>query len=92
MARRFVTHVPPPVLVRPLTKNALKFVKHPSGNTLSDKKPTPWPDDQFTARRVKDGDIEIVKPDAAEAKQADAKPKPKPAASEPHAPRRPTAD
>ena len=52
----------PTVRVRPLTDVAKQFVRHyPSGTGFNDDPAgTTWPDDAFTARRVRDGDIEIV--------------------------------
>ena len=52
----------PTVRVRPLTDVAKKFVRHhPTGAGFNDDPAgTVWPDDAFTSRRVRDGDIEIV--------------------------------
>jgi hypothetical protein len=50
--------------VRPKTEIARKFIKHhPSGLGFSDNpEGTSWPDDAFTQRRIRDGDIEVVTP------------------------------
>lgn len=49
-------------IVKPLTDIARKLIKHPSGVAFSNPEGTAWPDDQFTQRRIRDGDIEEVKP------------------------------
>ena len=55
----------PTVNVRPITDNARKFIRHPSGIGFHDNpEGTAWPYDKFTMRRLRDGDIEIVSPQA----------------------------
>jgi hypothetical protein len=54
---------PAPVLrVRPLNDRARTFVRHyPTGIGFTDEvNGTPWPDDAFTHRRIRDGDIAVV--------------------------------
>jgi hypothetical protein len=54
------------VNVRPLTEVARTMIRHPSGVGFSDNEAgTAWPDDQFTTRRINDGDIEVVVPPEA---------------------------
>jgi hypothetical protein len=54
----------PYVNVRPKTQFARDNIRHPARNLGFSDNPagTSWPDDQFTQRRVQDGDIEIVAP------------------------------
>lgn len=47
-----------------IAKNAqlAGILKHPSGVGFLDKDtPSDWPDDQFTTRRIQDGDITVHK-------------------------------
>jgi hypothetical protein len=47
--------------VVPKNDEMRKLLKHPSGVGFREKGPANWPNDSFTARRVRDGDITIVK-------------------------------
>jgi hypothetical protein len=50
------------VRVRPIRDVAKQFVRHPVvGGFTGGDEGTTWPLDQFTMRRLRDGDIEIVK-------------------------------
>lgn len=52
------------VRVKPLTE-AGKIMRHPLSNSVfADEHGTAsWPNDQFTQRRIRDGDVELVKDD-----------------------------
>lgn len=36
-----------------------KLIKHPNGKSFKDDGTAEWPDDQFTKRRLRDGDITV---------------------------------
>jgi hypothetical protein len=49
------------IKVLPANEDMLKHLKHPTGIkfTAMDM-PVEWPDDQFTFRRIRDGDVKVV--------------------------------
>jgi hypothetical protein len=58
------------LFVIPTSENVLKFIKHPDGTSLkSMTEPTQWPADQFTFRRIADGDVKeyVAEPEAPKA-------------------------
>ena len=59
---QFTPKVVPVVRVRPLNDRARQFIRHYPENTgfNDDVNGTPWPNDAFTQRRIRDGDIEVV--------------------------------
>jgi hypothetical protein len=47
--------------VKLLREELRKILKHPTGVRFSDNPMgTSWPNDQFTTRRIRDGDIAVV--------------------------------
>ena len=84
----------PIVHVRPRHDNAATFVRHPTAGGFTNPNGTAWPSDQFTHRRVRDGDIEIVPdPNVAVAPDAPALSAPAKASSDlPAAPTKPPAN
>ena len=50
--------------VWPTSETAAKFLKHPRGQVgfRSANDPAEWPDDSYTARRLRDGDISLTQP------------------------------
>jgi hypothetical protein len=49
-----------------LKDNVKKFIKHPAGATQFDENGVAeWPMDQFTQRRIRDGDISLHAPPRA---------------------------
>lgn len=61
------------IKVWPTSENVLKHVKHPNGTKLRGMtEPTMWPEDQFTFRRLADGDVTQEPPKQAEAPVAEA--------------------
>jgi hypothetical protein len=47
--------------VRPLKEHVRKFVRHPTAGRFRPSQDTAdWPNDAFTQRRIRDGDIEVV--------------------------------
>jgi len=52
--------------VRALKDHVRRLIKHPrAGGFRSDGSDVEWPNDAFTRRRIKDGDIEAVEEQAA---------------------------
>jgi hypothetical protein len=51
---------PPPVKVQAKNETIAKFIKHPYGTKFNKDGIASWPDDAFTFRRVRDGDVTIV--------------------------------
>jgi hypothetical protein len=52
------TEPPPTINVRPANAAVAKFIKHPTGVGFGPNPVgTAWPADQFTFRRLQDGDI-----------------------------------
>ena len=41
-----------------------KLLKHPVGGAFPEEGPVNWPDDQFTTRRLRDGDVTLAEPKA----------------------------
>jgi len=41
-----------------------KLLKHPIGGAFPEEGPANWPDDQFTTRRLRDGDVTLAEPKA----------------------------
>lgn len=44
------------------TADIQKYIKHPSGAGFGPDGIAHWPDDQFTARRIADGDVTTIDP------------------------------
>jgi hypothetical protein len=49
----------PRVRVTPTKDNIRKYIKHPSGGGFRSQGPTEWPLDDFTQRRIADGDVTV---------------------------------
>lgn len=45
--------------VWPKNEQMRKLLKHPNGTGFRDAGSAEWPDDSFTARRIRDGDVTI---------------------------------
>ena len=41
-----------------------KLIKHPVVGAFHEEGPMDWPDDQFTTRRLRDGDVTLAEPKA----------------------------
>jgi hypothetical protein len=41
-----------------------KLLKHPVAGAFHEEGPSEWPDDQFTTRRLRDGDVTLAEPKA----------------------------
>ena len=41
-----------------------KLIKHPTAGGFHEEGPAEWPDDQFTTRRLRDGDVTLAEPKA----------------------------
>ena len=50
------------VKVLPKDDHIRKIIKHPTGGAFPEEGPANWPDDQFTTRRLKDGDVTLAEP------------------------------
>jgi hypothetical protein len=64
------------VKVWPKNEDIRKFIKHPTGIAFSpdgSTDPAEWPDDQFTTRRIMDGDVLTSAPEALKAEKASKK-------------------
>lgn len=50
--------------VWPKNEDVRRMIKHPSGVAFAEDISTPaeWPDDQFTTRRLRDGDVLLEQP------------------------------
>lgn len=57
--------------VMPKNDDMRKLLKHPTGGGFIADGPAEWPDDSFTHRRIRDGDVTVV-----EEKQAAQQPQP----------------
>ena len=55
--------------VRALHDKAKKLWHVPMGYRFNDEGISDWPDDQFTKRRIRDGDIEVVEEQKSEGEQ-----------------------
>lgn len=55
------------VKVMPKNDKIRNAMRHPTGLGFRDSGPTDWPDDTFTARRIRDGDVTVVE-DKSDAK------------------------
>jgi hypothetical protein len=40
-----------------------QLIKHPNGKAFKDDGTAEWPDDQFTKRRIRDGDVTVFEED-----------------------------
>jgi len=49
----------PPVRVTPTSDDVRRLVKHPKAGGFQAEGGAEWPNDSFTARRVRDGDVTI---------------------------------
>jgi hypothetical protein len=56
------------VRVVPKNDQLRKYLKHPSRGALNAEGSTEWPNDQFTRRRIKAGDVTVEEATAREAK------------------------
>ena len=55
----------PPLTVYATKENIKKYIRHPSAITHFDSSGRAvWPDDQFTRRRIRDGDVTTEAPDS----------------------------
>lgn len=52
--------------VWPKNDTMRKILKHANGTKFHDEGPIDWPDDSFTARRVRDGDVLLEAPSVPE--------------------------
>jgi hypothetical protein len=46
--------------VKAKNETIAKFIRHPSGGSFQSDGTANWPNDQFTKRRIRDGDITVV--------------------------------
>jgi hypothetical protein len=60
--------------VWPTSEEKRKVLVHPTGGAFRESGSTDWPDDTWTFRRIRDGDVTTEEP-------KEEKPKPKPAPS-----------
>jgi hypothetical protein len=61
---RVARKLPPPVKVDPRDDDVRKYIKHlPSGRGFPASGPALWPNDNFTARRLRDGSVKLAKED-----------------------------
>jgi hypothetical protein len=51
--------------VWPTSEEKRKILKHPTGGKFLDQGGADWPDDSFTHRRIRDGDVTTSEPKAA---------------------------
>lgn len=51
--------------VLPTSEEKRKVLKHPTGGKFLPQGPADWPDDSFTHRRIRDGDVTVVKEEEA---------------------------
>jgi hypothetical protein len=58
---------PKPIKVRAANDTVKRLVKHPHGGGFKSDGTAMWPQDNFTTRRLKDGDITLEAPAAAPA-------------------------
>lgn len=57
-----------PVKVWPASEDAVKYIRHPMTRKFNDLNDgIDWPEDQFTFRRIADGDVTVDQPGAAKA-------------------------
>lgn len=63
-----------------------KHIKHPNGKSFRDDGSAEWPNDQFTKRRIKDGDVTMEAPDPPPEEGRAGKPKPPAQAAQPPQP------
>ena len=52
--------MPRVALVDPKNEELKKFLRHPRGTDWREDGTASWPDDQFTLRRLRDGDVMLV--------------------------------
>jgi hypothetical protein len=82
---RVARHVPPPIRVDPRDDGVRKYIKHlPSKRGFPASGPALWPNDNFTARRLRDGSVTRAKEE-----KKDEKPQSKPQ-SQPQSQAKPT--
>jgi hypothetical protein len=83
----------PTVKVRALKDNVREHLVHKPTNFKFNKDGiSHWPFDQFTKRRINDGDVELVKDEPAEQQQQPAEQQARPAEQQTEARRRRVAD
>jgi hypothetical protein len=60
------------MMVWPKDENIRRLIYHPAGSGIRFRKdgPADWPDDSYTARRIRDGDVTTTDPGAPAARKA----------------------
>ena len=72
---RVARFVPPPVRVNPRDDGVRKYIKHlPSKRGFPAEGPALWPNDNFTARRLRDGSVTLAPPEEKKSDKPQAKP------------------
>lgn len=61
----------PGIRVEPANEDLRRVMKHPSGIRFRSEGSVEWPDDQFTRRRIKAGDVKVAGAKQAEEKTED---------------------
>lgn len=63
------------IKVWPTSEEKRKILRHPTAGAFRPQGHAEWPDDTFTFRRIRDGDITTTAPKTEQRKTAEAKPR-----------------